>query len=208
MMKSHLTPFTSDAFWIDKFEVTNALYKKCEDAGKCSTPSDRKSYTRDSYYGNSQFDNYPVIYISWNDANAFCTWVGRRLPTEAEWEKAARGTEKWTYSWGNTFDKNLLNSSEGGRGDTTAVGSYPSGANPYGALDMSGNVWEWVADWYDSYYYSISPRNNPRGPSSGGYRVLRGGSFYTNADSARAMSRSFILKPDNRLGYVGFRCVE
>jgi formylglycine-generating enzyme required for sulfatase activity len=198
-----------DAFWIDKFEVTNALYKKCVDAGKCQQPSSPKSSTRDSYYGNSSFDNYPVIYVSWDDANAFCAWVGKRLPTEAEWEKAARGTDGRVYPWGNSFDKNLLNSPEGGKGDTTAVGSYLGGASPYGALDMAGNVWEWVADWHGPNYYASSPRNNPKGSSSGQYqfRVLRGCSWDHGQNYVRASYRGS-YPPDARYNYIGFRCAQ
>jgi len=182
-----------DAFWIDKFEVTNALYKKCVDAGKCARPSEMKSYTRSSYYGNSAFDNYPVIYVTWDDANVFCVWASKRLPTEAEWEKAARGTDKRIYPWGNTFDKNLLNSSEGGKGDTTAVGSYPAGASPYGTLDMAGNVWEWVADW--------------KGPSSGSSRVLRGGSWDNSQRLVRAAYR-YDFPLGSRHDFIGFRCAQ
>jgi len=189
-----------DAFWIDKFEVTNALYKKCVDVGKCSAPSERKFY-------NAQYDNYPVIYVSWNDANAFCAWAGKRLPTEAEWEKSARGTDGRVYPWGSAFDKNLVNSFEGGKGDTTTVGSYPGGVSPYGAMDMAGNVWEWVADWYDEKYYSNSPRNNPKGPSSGQYRVLRGGSWVGLQKGVRASVR-FLNLPDDRSSGVGFRCAQ
>ncbi|MBI3537458.1 MAG: SUMF1/EgtB/PvdO family nonheme iron enzyme [Chloroflexi bacterium] len=198
-----------DAFWIDKFEVTNALYGKCVDAGKCSAPSENKSYTRSLYYGNSQFANYPVIYVSWEDANKYCGWASKRLPTEAEWEKAARGTDARVYPWSNIFDKNALNSSEGGKGDTTAVGSYASGASPYGAMDMAGNVWEWVADWYDPSYYSNAPRirNNPKGPSSGQYHVVRGGSWFDDRSHVRAAFRDYGFPVIWTIG-VGFRCVE
>ncbi len=197
-----------DAFWIDKFEVTNALYKKCVDAGKCSAPNDSKAYTRSSYYGNSTYDNYPVIYVSWNDAKTYCEWTGKHLPTEAQWEKAARGTDGRIYPWGNTFDKNLLNSSDGSKGDTTAVGSYPSGASLYGALDMAGNVWEWVADWYDANYYKNSPARNPKGPDSGQYRIVHGGSWYSLADVVRAAFRGSFRYPDPWSIDVSFRCVE
>jgi len=198
-----------DAFWIDKFEVTNALYKKCMDAGKCSAPSSTQSSTRNSYYGNSQYDNYPVTYVSWNDANAFCSWAGKRLPTEAEWEKAARGTDGRVYPWGNTFDGAKVNSGDSNPrpGDTTEVGKYPGGASPYGALDMAGNVWEWVADWYGDNYYANSPRNNPKGPTSGTARVLRGGSWDYDQGYVRVSNR-YSSTPVIRGSIVGFRCAQ
>jgi formylglycine-generating enzyme required for sulfatase activity len=195
-----------DAFWIDKYEVTNALYKRCVDAGKCLAPPDRASSTRNSYYGNSAYDNHSVIYVSWDDANAYCRWADKRLPIEAEWEKAARGTEARIWPWGNTFDASRLNSREGARGDTIAVGGYPNGASPYGALDMAGNVFEWVADWYDPIYYKSAPSRNPSGPSSGGAKVLRGGSWNDIQDYARAANRGYM--PVSRDNYIGFRCAQ
>ncbi len=202
-----------DGFWIDKFEVTNILYKKCVDAGKCQRPSETSSEKRSSYYGNATFDSYPVIFVSSIDASAFCAWANKRLPTEAQWEKAARGTDGRIYPWGNSLNKNLLNSIEGGLRDTTAVGSYPGGASPYGAMDMAGNVWEWVADWYAENYYSISPRNNPQGPSLTQERIIRGGSWRGGFDTRgiynymRAAFR-YNIDPGTKTDAIGFRCVE
>ncbi|MGH2619751.1 MAG: formylglycine-generating enzyme family protein, partial [Anaerolineales bacterium] len=145
---------TLDAFWIDRTEVTNAMYEMCVNAGACESPGRTESYSRSSYHGDSQFANYPVIFVSWYDAKASCEWAGRRLPTEAEWEKAARGKDGRTFPWGNASpDANLLNF-DLDVGDTTETGEYPAGASPYGALDMAGNVWEWVNDWYEETYYS------------------------------------------------------
>ncbi len=200
-----------DAFWMDKHEVANALYKKCVDAGKCTAPSEKKSFTHEAYYGDARYNNYPVIYVSWNDANAYCSWAGKRLPTEAEWEKAARGpssaNDRRIFPWGNTFDANLVNSSEGFRGDTVAVDSFPNGASGYGVLNLAGNVWEWVADWYDPNYYANAPRNNPKGPSAGQQRVLRGGAWFFNQLSVRTSLRYSYL-PGAGSYLVGFRCVQ
>ncbi len=196
-----------DSFWIDKFEVTNALYKRCVDISGCSAPSRIDSSTRDSYYGNRSFNDYPVIYASWYDASAYCTWAGKRLPTEAEWEKSARGTDSRTYPWGNTFDLYLVNSNERRVRDTTEVGIHQSGASPYGALDMAGNVSEWVADLYEGGYYAHSPTRNPKGPSSGQSRILRGGSWLQDLRRARASDRNPNM-PLDRDGYFGFRCAQ
>lgn len=201
-----------DPFWIDKYEVTNALYKKCVEAGRCSGSAPGiLSVTRSSYYGNSTYDNYPVIYMQHADALGYCAWAGKHLPTEAQWEKAARGTDARIYPWGNTYDKNYLNFDN--KGDTTEVGKYPSDVSPYGAMDMAGNVSEWVADSYDSNYYTNSPRNNPKGPLFGIDRVFRGGSWYSlRGAAARSSSRGisgvefflFTLQE----GDLGFRCAE
>ena len=148
-----------DAFWIDQTEVTNGMYEKCVEAGACEPPSKTMSKTRDSYYGNSQYADYPVIFIDFYSAETYCEWVERRLPTEAEWEKAARGTDGQEYPWGEGIDSSLANYGDN-VGDTTEVGSYPDGASPYGALDMAGNVEELVADRYEKDYYSSSPDAN------------------------------------------------
>ena len=198
-----------DAFWIDKYEVTNALYRRCADIGRCQPPSSTKTFTRETYYGDSRYDNFPVIYVSWDDAIAFCAWAGKRLPTEAEWEKAARGTDGRVYPWGNDWDPAVSNTRDSTPrpGDTTAVGSYPAGASPYGALDMGGNVWEWVVDWYDWHDYDSSQLNNPKGPASGIERVVRGGSFFYVAYDARVDVR-FAYRPEHLYDGVGFRCAR
>ncbi len=156
---------TLSEYKIQKYEVTNAQYKACVDAGTCTAPSSSSSYSHSSYYGNATYDNYPVIYVDWNKASTYCGWIGGRLPTEAEWEKAARGPSpsENIYPWGDTSATcSMANFYDyygygiGSYGDTTQVGSYPTGASYYGAMDMAGNVWEWVNDWYDVSYYASS----------------------------------------------------
>ena len=197
-----------DDFWIDQTEVTNKKYQMCMEEGGCMPLMSNESYTRDSYFGNSIYDNFPVVYVDWHMASAYCEWAGRRLPTEAEWEKAARGTDGRVYPWGKKLPSGGLLNFSSIRNDTTEVGSYPAGASPYGALDMAGNVQEWTADWYDKGYYSISPVENPQGPSSGEYRAIRGCGWGDSVDfTLRSTSRGGDkpVLPSLRF-YLGFRC--
>jgi formylglycine-generating enzyme required for sulfatase activity len=197
-----------DSFWIDKTEVTNARYARCVQAGACSAPRSSRSNTRDPYYGNPRFDDYPVIYVSWEDGNRYCSWAGGRLPTEAEWEKAARGTDARPFPWGAEDPSVIVNVLNYRGQDTTEVGSYPSGASPYGALDMAGNVSEWVADWLSEGYYHNPPASDPTGPETGDYRVWRGGSWAnTSIDRVRTYSRTGNL-PTDASGGIGFRCAR
>ncbi len=198
-----------DAYYIDKYKVTNALYKVCVDVQVCAPPKFNNSYLRPTYYGDPRYDQYPVIGVTWDMAKAYCEWRGARLLTEAEWEKAARGTDGRMYPWGNSIDQSRANYNNNGDpnyvGDTSQVDAYPSGVSPYGVFDMAGNLWEWVADIYDANYYSASPLANPLGPTSGPTRVIRGGSWDSDALSLRSARRSW-NDPSNANIYIGFRC--
>ncbi|OQA87768.1 MAG: Serine/threonine-protein kinase pkn1 [bacterium ADurb.Bin236] len=197
---------------IQKYAVTNSQYKKCVDAGVCTTPKVSSSYTRSNYYDNASFDNYPVINVDWYQARSFCQWIGGRLPSEAEWEKAARGPSprEVIYPWGNTnMTCNIANGYVDVYcvGDTSDVKNYSSGASYYGLMDMGGNVWNWVNDWYSDSYYSSSPTSNPTGPSSGIQNVIRGGSWRNYYGWHRVSYRDG-NRPEYYVDNIGFRCSQ
>jgi formylglycine-generating enzyme required for sulfatase activity len=192
---------TLSSFWIMQTEVTNAQYAHCVDAGACTAPANDR-------WNNSDFAAHPVTGVTWQQANEYALWVGGRLPTEAEWEKAARGTDGRIYPWGNeiTGNEQLNYNSSMGVGDTMPVGSYPQGASPYGVLDMAGNVEEWVGDWYGPVYYARSPEENPTGPNDGSAKVLRGGSYFSNRLHVRSTAREKAF-PNSNFPSSGFRVV-
>jgi len=236
-----------DSYWIDQTDVTNAQFEEFVGESRYKTDAETAGWSyvydmqstrwlkgrgvnwkhpQDPSSDLSGLGNHPVTYMSWNDASAYCQWAGRRLPSEAEWEKAARGTDGRMYPWGNQkpnqtllnlADKNITTSwadkqSDDGYAFTSPVGNYPLGASPYGAMDMAGNVWDWVNDWYDpNYYRSQVTWSNPTGPatmpSTQSGKVLRGGSW---ADSA-AVTRTTIrlaYYPMDWHAYFGFRCAS
>jgi sulfatase modifying factor 1 len=231
-----------DGYWIDQTEVTVGMFKKFVDATGYMTTAEREGWAKpwraDSKElewpmvqgadwlhprgpGSSAEDDHPVVQVSWEDAMAYCQWVGATLPTEAQWEKAARGIDGRRYPWGDDFDGTRLNygdincpvgrwrdrNYDDGYAFTSPVGTYPHGASPYWVLDMAGNVWEWVFDWYDEEYYVHSPASNPRGPSSGHLKSQRGGSWYDGEPEGWV---TCVVRhqnpPTDRYEDVGFRC--
>ncbi len=182
---------TLDAFWMDQLEVTNAMYALCVNSGGCTPPQSFKSQRRASYFDNPEFNDYPVIYVAWSQAKAYCEWAGRRLPTEAEWERAGRGDDFRTFPWGEDKADGLHANFNMLVGDTSRVGSYPAGASPFGVLDMAGNVAEWVNDFYSASYANAGTLN-PLGPASGISRVVRGGSLGDAEINIRVSKRSSV----------------
>lgn len=197
------------AFYMDETEVTNDEYRACVNARFCQLPAEGTGiYRRSSYFENAAtYVNYPVVYVSWQDAAAYCTWAGKRLPTEAEWEKGARGPDGRIYPWGNVFDPSRANTEDRGREAITAVGQFPTGASPYGLQDMAGNVWEYVNDWFDPDYYASAPTSDPPGPESSptGEKVLRSGSYANFQHYARVANRGSVTVTSSTQ-FRGFRC--
>jgi formylglycine-generating enzyme required for sulfatase activity len=229
-----------DAFYIDQYEVTNAQFQQFIEATGYRTQAERQgggkirtgkktwaqvpdaNWHSPTGQGSSiaGLEAHPVVQVSWHDAKAYCTWAGKRLPTEAEWEKAARGTDGRVYPWGNQLDGTRVNfcdrncpfewrndSMDDRSGSTAPVGSYESGKSPYGAYDMAGNVWEWVSDRYQAGYYQHSPSRNPQGPTSGTQVSLRGGSWLYGTAAFHTTVRAGV-SADRRNNNIGLRCVQ
>ncbi len=197
-------------FRIDAHEVTNGRYAACVAAGACKPPVLTSSRARPAYYGDPAFADHPVVFVSWDQADAFCRFAGGRLPTEAEWEKTARGPAPSTRIYpGGDEPPDCRRANMGGArscvGDTDRVGRRPAGASPFGACDRAGNVWEWVADWYDAGWYGRSPRIDPPGPAGGTLKVMRGGCWESGAVDLRVSCRRPEL-PQAWADNVGFRC--
>jgi len=228
-----------DAFYIGKYEISNGEWKKFrEDPGYDDAkfwpnglvvPKNQIPYWTNALNhggGTPDSDNYPFIGINWDSATAYCNWLSAktgkkyRLPTEAEWEKAARGTDQRRYPWGNTIDRTYANyTGAWGNADyASIIGFYDgtkrgdlqthSNESPYGAFDMAGNVMEWCQDWYNHDYYSVSPRKNPKGPATGAYRVMRGGTFFMDPFDLRSYSRTAAWPSFQSYRMVGFRPVR
>jgi formylglycine-generating enzyme required for sulfatase activity/CHAT domain-containing protein/cytochrome c-type biogenesis protein CcmH/NrfG len=193
-----------DAFWIMQTEVTNEQYEQCVEADVCTLPGN-PAWGTDEFW--AAYVRHPVTHVTWEQASTYAAWAGGRLPTEAEWEKAARGTDGRLYPWGNAAPTEQRLNFNDPDGTPQPVGSYPDSASPYGALDMAGNVWEWVADWYDPDYYGVSPGENPSGPPDGERRVLRGGAYNSPAYDVGAFYRSG-APPTDHWDDSGFRIVQ
>ena len=229
-----------DTYWIDQHEVTNRQFARFVAATGYRTRAEVQGssgmlvgrawqqvtsadwqHPRGPDSGIAEKMDHPVVHINWEDAGAYCAWVGGRLPTEAEWEKAARGPNGHQYPWGDVVTGERLNfcdrkceyhwrdsAEDDGYAHTAPVASFPDGASIYGVVDMSGNVWEWVSDWYQHDYYSGSPSDNPGGPTEGETRVLRGGSWAGNRWGLRATFRGSGEEALINFGSIGFRCVK
>ena len=210
-----------DGFYILRNLVTNHQY-----AGFMQATGRTHPDTGARFQGSNQ----PVVAVTWDDAQAFCAWLGARLPSEAEWEKSARGTQGYVYPWGNTWDATRLQSMDGiahqsfvnqsdylawkaghiddAEAKSADVGSFPQGASSYGVLDMAGNAWEWVNDWFDPTYYQSSPKTNPHGPDSGEYKVLRGGAWDTPRTVNFTWIRENFMAPNTGRRVTSFRCAK
>jgi formylglycine-generating enzyme required for sulfatase activity len=205
-----------DAFYIDNYEVSNAMYKLCVRANVCKAPKNPSSLTHYGYYNEEKFASYPVLNTSWDNASAYCQWASGRLPTEAEWEKAARGTDGRLYPWGNNFDGTKANLPQDTYPDVEPVDSFPDGVSVYGTFNMLGNVREWTNDWYQDNYYLDSSYKNPKGPSSGVCRAVRSGvsnysgdiKIYSRTCEVPEGYYNYNAGKDTYYGNVGFRCVH
>lgn len=191
-----------DAYWINRTQVTNSMYAICLNAGACQPPAGADT---NPHFYDPAFANHPVVYVNWFLGETYCNWSGGHLPTEAQWEHAAADAGRRLYAWGEDDPSRSRVTSNNYFGSTTEVGAHPDGASPFGVLDMGGNVREWVWDWYMEGYFSISPVNNPKGPDTGVFKVLKGASWHDSARYSKTTNR-FKHDPNSAGNNRGFRC--